>query len=81
MLRHVRCSMKKTLSFKEGEDFYTTLIAERNALNAKRFTYTIEKNENSVDFTIDAKDAVAMKAATSSITKLHTIFVKMRDIQ
>lgn len=72
--------MKKRLSFNEGEEFYRTVLPEYKALNAKRFSYSISKDDTSVSFDIDADDAVAMKAATSSITKLHAIFTKMRDL-
>jgi len=72
--------MKKRLSFKEGEDFYRAVLPEYKALNAKRFSYSVSKDDLSVSFDIDADDAVAMKAATSSINKLHSIFTKMRDL-
>jgi len=42
-----------------------------------RSQYTIKRNKNSIEFSIKAKDAVALKAATNSIIKMLEVIEKV----
>lgn len=63
------------------DKFKICMLPELNALNAKRFSYNMITKDGNVIFNIKASDDVAMKAAKSSIDKLHTVFKKMEGIQ
>lgn len=59
------------------DTFYASMQPEVSALDAKRFSYTMKKKDENIIFKIKAQDDIALKAATSSIQKLTTVFKKM----
>ena len=67
-----------TISDVDVERFHKAIEPEIKGLNAKRFSYDVVLDDESITFMINADDAVALKAARSSIEKLHSVFKKMQ---
>lgn len=44
-------------------------------------SYTVKRNSNNIVFEIKAKDSIALRTATNSITKMLTVIEKMRSIK
>ncbi|MFW6230622.1 MAG: KEOPS complex subunit Pcc1 [Nanoarchaeota archaeon] len=65
-----------TIEDTDSDALYRCMIPEKRALNAKRFRYRMEKQEDKLVFHIEADDTVALRAARSSITKLVRVFKK-----
>ncbi len=50
-------------------------------LKRERVGFTLKKNKDNLEFTINAKDETALKAAINSIFKLFIIYNKLRKVK
>ncbi len=73
----VMLSKKIVIIDVDVDTFYASMLTEVNSLDAKRFSFSMKKKNKEIIFSIKAHDETALKAATSSINKLTTVFKKM----
>lgn len=50
-------------------------------LKKERVSFSLRKNKDNLEFTINAKDETALKAAINSIFKLFIIYNKLRRVE
>jgi tRNA threonylcarbamoyladenosine modification (KEOPS) complex Pcc1 subunit len=55
--------------------------ADDHAHKTDRSSYTISKEDDAVIFSIVADDSVALRATLNSITKLLTVFDKVKELE
>jgi tRNA threonylcarbamoyladenosine modification (KEOPS) complex Pcc1 subunit len=63
------------------EIIYKSFISESKSLKTKRSNYTVKKYKNYVEFEIEAKDSVALRATFNSIIKLLTVYEKINKLK
>ena len=75
--------MKATISLeKQGNEHLLEIFEpEDKALSNGRGSYTIKTTDSEIVFTITATDAVALRALTSSVTKVLSIHHKMSALK
>jgi len=56
-------------------DYFQSEIDQRD-----RGSIDIKKNKDSLKFDIRAKDSVALRASLNSLTKLFTVYEKLKDL-
>jgi tRNA threonylcarbamoyladenosine modification (KEOPS) complex Pcc1 subunit len=75
-------SYSARIRVKENPDIiFKAFQAEAKNLKTERSGYTIEKLKDCVEFNIEAKDSVALRATLNSITKLFTVYEKTKEIK
>ena len=57
---------------------YRCFVPETD-VKTERSSFTLKKQKECIVFDVSAKDAVALKATLNSISKLLTVFEKMKD--
>ncbi len=67
--------------FKNPSIVYKCFISESKSLKTDRSDYTIKKYQDCVEFNINAKDSVALRATLNSITKLLTVYEKIEGLK
>ena len=63
------------------EIIYKSFISESKSLKTDRSNYIIKKYKNYVEFEIEAKDSVALRATFNSIIKLLTVYEKINKLK
>ncbi len=63
----------------EEKELYRCIMPERR-LREDRATLDIKKQKGKLIFKIEAKDSVALRATLNSLTKLFTVYEKMKAI-
>ena len=60
---------------------YKCFISESKSLKTDRSDYTIKKHKDYVEFSIKAKDSVALRATFNSIIKMLTVYEKIEGLK
>ena len=67
--------------YKNPNMIYKCFYSESKTLKADRSNYTIKKHKDYVEFNIDAKDSVALRATVNSIIKMLTVYEKINKLK
>ena len=71
----------KIKAYKNPAIIYKCFISESKSLKTDRSNYIIKKYKNYVEFEIEAKDSVALRATLNSITKVLTVYEKINKLK